>query len=148
MYPFNVQQTNELVMDDAYWAEYPDVLTTAHLTKITRKKAITAWRWLNDGKLPGHEIAGSWVVYRSEVRQKIEGQPVTLPYDFLARYGDELSVEELAELLGKTPQTVYKWLKADELPGHLVNGVWLIFKHEVCQKLEETWNLPSSPPRN
>ncbi len=46
--------------------------------------------------------------------------------DLLARYGETLSIEECAELLRKSPQTVSRRLRRGEIPGYKVGDGWVI----------------------
>lgn len=135
------------VMDDEYWAAFPEVLSIADLARITRKTAPTVWRWLGDGKIPAHRISNAYVVYRETFRRKLEhpDEDAGLPDQFLASYPEEISVPQLAEILGKTTPTAYRWLAAGSLPGHRYAGSWLIYKHEVVQLLARTSNQPPIP---
>ena len=134
------------VMDDDYWAGFPEVLSIAELARITRKTEQTVWRWLADGKIPAHRIAGAWIVYRETFRRSLEHptEAPGLPDQFLTRFPDELSVPELAEILGKTTPTAYRWLAAGSLPGHRYANTWLVYKHEILQLLAQTTNQAHS----
>ena len=144
-----MEQSELQLMDDAYWAPLPDVLSIAQVAKILRKGDVTVWRWLAAGKIPGHLLRDrAWVIYKEEVRLKIENpdrHPV-LPEGFLSGYPDELSPVELAEIIGKTKQTVYKWLGTGDLPGHYLDGNWLLYKSETTALLQRTSNQITNPP--
>lgn len=136
--------TDGLVLDEEYWAQWPEVLSVGDLARITRKGTPTIWRWLPEGKIPAHRIAGSWIVYRDVFHQRLV-EPDTwdlLPLALLDRFPEELSVAELSDLLGKTRQTVWRWLADGKLPGvgSLYEGNWLIYKHELVQLLKRTTN--------
>jgi excisionase family DNA binding protein len=42
-----------------------------------------------------------------------------------------LSVEEIAEHLGVTKDSVYRWIERNELPAHKVGKLWKFKKEEV-----------------
>lgn len=134
----------DIVIDEAYWETKPLVLGVPDLAQITRKGEPTIWRWLKEGKIPGHHIAGSWIVYREVFHHQINEPDANypLPIDLLAKYPEELTVQELSELLGKTKQTIWRWLGNDRLPGvgSRYQGTWLVYKHELIKLLKETSN--------
>lgn len=134
-----------LVMDDQYWTEFPEVLSIADLARITRKTDPTVWRWLAAGQIPAHRIANAWVVYRETFRHKLEHPDLDapLPYGFLSTFPEELAVPELAEILGKTPATAYRWLADGSLPGRRYGKSWLVYKHEIVQLLVTSFNQAS-----
>lgn len=135
----------DLVIDEAYWAEFPDVLSMADLARITRKKHPTIWRWLAEGQIPAHSVAGSWIVYREVLQHKLESPdvPYVLPVEFFKRFPEELSVADLATMLGKTQQTAWRWLADSKVPGRKVANTWLVYKHEVTQFLIDASNQKS-----
>lgn len=131
-------------MDDEYWSSKPDVLSPRQAAKIVKKADITVWRWLGDGIIPGHQIGGAWLIFKEELRICLtEGPEKTplVPVEFLSRFSDELTPAELAQLIGKTKQTTYKWLADGTLPGRQLHGHWIVFKSEVRALLEETSNM-------
>jgi excisionase family DNA binding protein len=42
-----------------------------------------------------------------------------------------LSVDEIADYLGVSKDTVYTWLRAKRLPGHKIGRFWKFKKEEV-----------------
>lgn len=132
-----------------YWNEFPEVLSAADLARIFRKTESTVWVWLKAGKIPGHLIDGSWIVYRSEIACWIESdakpqrRPL-LPVEMLGRLPDELTVTHLAALFGRSEQTIYGWLVAKRIPGHKIANTWLVFKDEIVGLLEKTANISGS----
>ena len=123
MYHFTMPKKLHL-MDDAYWASFPPVLSQAQLCEITGKGEVTIWRWLKAGIQPGHQINTSWIAYQEEVRAKLldnDRRPL-IPEGYLSRFPELLTVEKLADLLGKTPQTAYNWMAAGKLPAHKVSS--------------------------
>ncbi len=62
---------------------------------------------------------------------------VTRVDDLFDRYPEHLSVEELAQVLGVTRNTAYKWLQQGDIPGYQIGGedsgraVWVILRDEV-----------------
>jgi excisionase family DNA binding protein len=142
MYDSIMRQRITQLMDDSYWSTFPDVLTFDQLERILGKVRVTVWRWLQNGTLPAHQVAGAWIVYKEEVRAKIarpDSRP-TLPAQFLAGFPDELTAAQLGEVLGKSKQTVYKWLNQEELPGHQLGGAWILYKSEIRDLLLSTSN--------
>lgn len=137
-------------MDDNYWSSFSHVLSLNDLTEVTGKGSVTIWRWLNRGILPGHQIAGSWIVYREEIRAKLldaDSAPL-IPSIFLSTFPDRLDVPQLATLLGKTEQTAYNWLAANEVKGHKVSSAWLVYKSEFEELLLKTSNqAPGYQPK-
>jgi excisionase family DNA binding protein len=49
-----------------------------------------------------------------------------------------LTVDEVAEILRTTPNTVYRWLRAGKLPGVKLGKEWRIRKETLAAKLTET----------
>lgn len=49
-----------------------------------------------------------------------------------------LTVEEVAEILRTTPNTIYRWLRAGKLPGVKLGKEWRIRKESLVSKLTET----------
>ncbi|WP_018085181.1 MEDS domain-containing protein [Desulfurispora thermophila] len=48
------------------------------------------------------------------------------------------TVEEVAEILKTTPNTIYRWLRAGKLPGIKLGKEWRIKKETLSSKLQET----------
>lgn len=137
----------DLVMiDEEYWARFPDVLSRADIAQTLRKTQPTVYRWLNEGKIPAHNIAGSWIVYKEALQYALENvdAPYQLPHTFLDSYPEELDIVQQAQLVGMSRQTTYKWLGDGALKGRLFHGSWVIYKSEFIQVLRETLNEKSS----
>lgn len=49
-----------------------------------------------------------------------------------------LTVDEVAEILRTTPNTIYRWLRAGKLPGVKIGKEWRIRKETLASKLTET----------
>lgn len=132
--------------DDIYWDPFFLALSTADLSKILSigKPAVLAR--LKGGIIPGHLIAGSWVVFKAEVRAWLESTSNQIPagppaeVDILAGYSDELGYRDLMVLFGKSKQTIYTWLHAGEIPAFHVGNRWIIRKSQLRQKLDATSN--------
>jgi len=134
-------------MSDATWASLGPVLSTSDLMRVTGMKEVTVWRWLKRGTLPGHVISGSWIVYREEVRAKIddpEKQPLE-PVEFLSTFDDVVKIEEAELLFGKTRQTIYKWLSQGAIPGHQMGVSWVLYRDELRECLVAASNQSPSP---
>ena len=137
------------MIDDAYWAKFPEVLSIDDLATITRKSKATIWRWLATGVIPAHQIGdrpnGSYVVYRDVFQHRLEEPelPYPLPAELLARFGEELTPAEVATLLGRHLDTVYAWFANGLVPGHRLGGSWLAYKREIVEMLERTSNQAS-----
>lgn len=66
--------------------------------------------------------------------------------EVFAPYPAVLSVEQVAELLGRDVQDTYRRLKQGLLPfGRKEGGRWLIYKAEVRRYLESLDEPPESP---
>lgn len=148
------------MVDEEYWASKPVVLGVADLAQITRKGEATIWSWLKHGRIISHNIAGSWITYREVFHHQVTEPDVDypLPVELLGQYPEELTVAELAELLGKTKQTVWRWLRDDQLPGVAVRleesgieykndtflakkkGSWVASKTGLVELLRESSN--------
>ena len=63
--------------------------------------------------------------------------------DLFAPYPDHLTVEQLAEVLGVTKLTAYRWLQRGIVPGYKVDRAWLILRDEVRDHLAAGRNDPS-----
>lgn len=55
--------------------------------------------------------------------------------DLFAPYPEHLSVEQLAEVLGVTKLTAYRWLQRGTVPGYKIDRAWLILRDEVRDHL-------------
>ena len=71
------------------------------------------------------------------------GCPVSRLDDLFAPYPDHLTVEQLAEVLGVTKLTAYRWLQRGIVPGYKVDRAWLILRDEVRDHLAAGRNTPS-----
>lgn len=134
------------MIDDAYWAKFPELLSISDLVKITRKSDQTVWRWLANGVIPAHRVGGAWIVYRDVFQHRLEEPdvPYPLPVEWLATFDDELNIDDVMRLFGKSRKTAYTWLTDGEVPAHRMGGSWLIYKHEIEQLLERTSNQTSA----
>lgn len=47
-----------------------------------------------------------------------------------------LTVQEAADLLGKSRPTVYRWLQRRLLPGRQIGKTWVIPRHQLLMFLE------------
>lgn len=132
--------------DEKYWLRFPQVLSVTEVAEITRVSTVTVWRLLNSGKIPAHRIADAWIIYREEIQAWADNgsEPLQVhsPTKFLDEYPEELSIEDLTALLGKTQQTVYRWLAAGSLDptGWRVGRKWLLHKSSFTVLLENTSN--------
>jgi excisionase family DNA binding protein len=138
------------LIDDAYWAKFPEVLSINDLATITRKSKATIWRWLATGIIPAHQLGGkdgSYIVYRDVLQHRLEEPdvPYPLPTELLAQFGEELTPSEVATLLGRKRDTVYLWFADGLVPGHRLGGSWLAYKREIVEMLERTSNQTSDP---
>ena len=59
------------------------------------------------------------------------GPPPSRLVALFASLDATLSVEDLAEVLGVTRQTLYRWLTEGVLPAYRVGGQWLVLRDEV-----------------
>lgn len=133
------------LMDDEYWAKFPEPLTLRAIATILRVSETTVLRRLQDGTIPGHFIGGSWIVFKGEFRTWLAGTrneplPALENTDPLADYDDQLGMSELMELFDKTKQTIRNWLGNKILPGYKVNGLWTSYKSELRDMLARTLN--------
>ena len=62
--------------------------------------------------------------------------------DLFAPYPPHLSVDQLAEVLGVTMPTAYKWLQTGLVPGYKVGRAWVILRDEVRDHLAAGRNVP------
>lgn len=133
------------LMDDEYWAKFPEPLTLRAIATILRVSETTVLRRLQGGTIPGHFIGGSWIVFKGEFRAWLastrnEPLPAVENTDPLADYDDQLGMSELMELFDKTKQTIRAWLGNNTLPGYKVAGQWTAYKSELRDKLALTSN--------
>lgn len=134
------------MMDDEYWVDYPETLTTADVAKILRVGKPAVFARLQSGIIPAHQVVGSWIIFKAEVRawldstsnQAPDGPPA--PVDVLAAYGDEMSYRDLMVLFDKTKPTIYRWLQTGEIPAYHVGIRWIVHKTQLRQRLRETSN--------
>lgn len=57
-----------------------------------------------------------------------------------------LSVDEIAEYLGVTRETIYTWVASKEMPGHKVGRYWK-FKRGAVDEWVEAGSASSEPVR-
>jgi excisionase family DNA binding protein len=132
--------------DDTYWDPFPNTLSPTDVATILRVGRPAVRAKLKNGIIPGHLIAGSWVVFKAELRAAIEAtsnqaapsQPQ--PVDVLADYNDEMTYHDLMNLLGKSKRTIYTWLNSGEIPAFHIGTRWIIHKGQLRQKLLDTSN--------
>lgn len=66
--------------------------------------------------------------------------------EIFAAYPSTLSIEQLAEVLGVEPVTVYRWLRKGALPGYKIGNTWVIYRDEVRDFMaEERANREAHP---
>ncbi len=140
------ESNTAMIDDDHYWDPYPQTLTVAEMQTILRISRPTAFSRLQNGVIPAHYIAGSWIVFKAEVRSWLESTSNQAPVDraaevdVLASYPEELTYQDLMVLFRKSKETIYRWLHAGEIPAYHVTGRWIIRKTHVREKLRETSN--------
>jgi len=73
-----------------------------------------------------------------------EEETMTVPVALLAAEENRevLSVTRAARLLGKSPDSIYRWLDAGRLAGRKVGGRWLIYRDSV----EAQWSAAVVEP--
>jgi len=64
----------------------------------------------------------------------------TIDADPLAGWPDELRMAELVRFFGKTKQTMRRWLEHGDLPGHRINGRWIVYRSELRAALAASSN--------
>lgn len=140
--------SDEIVTDDDYWSSLPHVLPIRELAPALRVHRDTVLRRIQDGTIPAHRIGRSWIVFTTELRAWLltrRNQPMEADFDAdpLAGWPDELTSADLIELFGKTKQTISAWLNSGEIPGYRIGGRWIVHKHELRTRLQETSNQPA-----
>ena len=136
--------------DDSYWATFPDTLTVEDVAKIIRVKKRSVFLRLQNGTIPAHQISGSWIIFKAEVRawlastsnQATPEAPEVV--DVLESYPDELNYRDLMVLFGKTKQTIYAWLHNGDIVGSNIGGGWVILKAQLRQQLRLSSNQPKA----
>ncbi len=134
------------VTDDDYWAAFPDLLTSTDLARILRVGRPAVLARLKRGTIPGHQIGGSWIIFKAEIRAWLASTsnqaPATppAPVDVLASYPEEMTYRDLMVLFGKTKQTIYAWLQTGVIPASHAANRWIIFKAQLRPFLDKTSN--------
>lgn len=54
------------------FAPYGAHLTVEQLAEVLGVKASTAYKWLQEARIPGYKVGGTWVILREEVRDHLE----------------------------------------------------------------------------
>jgi len=141
--------------EDDYWDTLPVTLKSKDLQRLLQIGQTTVSLWLTRGTIPGHQIAHSWIVFRSEVREWLESTstvpvPEHEPYpDPLDEYGDTLNYQDLMVLLGKSRPAIFGWLSNGTIPAVRPGGRWLVEKTALRRLFEETSNQrPGFVPRS
>lgn len=132
--------------EDDYWDTLPVTLKSKDLERLLQIGQTTVSLWLNRGTIPGHQIAHSWIVFRSEVRQWLEStSTVPLPEHDpephpLDAYGDFLNYRDLMVLLGKSRPAIFGWLNNGTIPAVRPGGKWRVEKRALRRLLDENSN--------
>lgn len=140
------------VNEEDYWAQFPDTLTAAHVAEIIRVSVPVVRSRLRTGKIPGHLIGGSWLMFKPEIREWLNSrsnQPREAgePVDVLANYPDALTVKELIAFFGKAKETLYIWLEKGVIPGARVADQWIVYKWQLNELIAATSNqTPGATP--
>lgn len=63
----------ELMSDrlDDVFADYPVHLSVGQLAELLGIQKSTAYKWLNQGRIPAYKIGGAWVILRDEVKDAL-----------------------------------------------------------------------------
>ncbi len=81
-----------------------------------------------------------------------QATPMSRLDDLLDEYSTQMSVAQVAEVLGVTQRTVISWLKAGELPGFRLPNQWRVLREDLRQFLKEAYNIKDTgedaPPRD
>lgn len=141
-------------MADDYWDDLPPTLTSKDLQRLLNIGQATVSLWLNKGTIPGHQIAYSWITFKSDVRNWLESTstvpfPEHEPYpDPLDDYGDHLTYQDLMVLFRKSRPAIFGWLRDGTIPAMRPGQRWLIEKSAIRRLLEQTSNQrPDFVPR-
>jgi excisionase family DNA binding protein len=152
--PLSTGAASPRMAQDDYWDSLPVTLKSKDLERLLQIGQTTVSLWLNRGTIPGHQIAHSWIVFRSEVRDWLESTstvpvPEHEPYpDPLDDYGDYLNYQDLMALLGKSRPAIFGWLNNGTIPAMRPGGRWRVEKNTLRRLLEETSNQrPGFIPR-
>lgn len=71
-------------------------------------------------------------------------QLVGLLDDRFAELPENLTIEQLAEVLGVKRPTAYQWLNRGVVPAYKLGGTWIIDRDEVREHLLKARNIPAS----
>jgi excisionase family DNA binding protein len=77
---------------DQVFGAYPQTLTVDQLAELLGIGREMAYRYLQRGAVPGYKIAGSWVIYRDEVKEHLRTERA----DRIARHRTPTGGAELA----------------------------------------------------
>ena len=68
--------------------------------------------------------------------------------DRFAELPENLTIEQLADVLGVKRATAYQWLNRGVVPAYKLGGTWIIFRDEVREHLSNSRNIqsPSEAP--
>lgn len=65
--------------------------------------------------------------------------------DRFAELPANLTIEQLAEVLGVKRATAYQWLSRGVVPAYKLGGTWIIYRDEVRDHLRQSRNIPAPP---
>ncbi|MUK01615.1 helix-turn-helix domain-containing protein [Vibrio cholerae] len=65
--------------------------------------------------------------------------------DRFAELPENLTIEQLADVLGVKRATAYQWLNRGVVPAYKLGGTWIIFRDEVRDHLVKSRNVQSAP---
>ena len=63
--------------------------------------------------------------------------------DRFAELPENLTIEQLADVLGVKRATAYQWLNRGVVPAYKLGGTWIIFRDEVREHLSNSRNIQS-----
>jgi excisionase family DNA binding protein len=57
-------------LDDLF-ARYAVTMSVPEVAEVLGRPRSTIYKWLGDGTIPGAKVAGSWVIFRDEIKDLI-----------------------------------------------------------------------------
>lgn len=68
--------------------------------------------------------------------------------ELFANQGRTLTVAEAAALLGRTNQTIYRWITAGTIPAYRIGKEWVIITADLKATMQAASNTTESPEKS
>lgn len=143
---------------DAYWAQFPDLVSVDAAATILKLRAQSVRAALKADRLAGYNVERQWLIAKqdlmgyiatdprqakNDVRLAIDAEPVLTEEvaAFLRTYPAAIKSSTVAKLLGLSPSALAKVHLLDRSPAFTTDVTKLIDRAELVEFLRSSMNL-------